>query len=153
MLGKSLVQQIGGRARAMLHANSRGSERRRASTGNPRVGVRDGINDVPYPGGDDGVGTRRSATVMAAGLQGAIKCRSVGSRTSVVQCADFRVGLPRRKGEALADHGGATHDDCPHCGVWARGPQRGLGQSYRPSHAVVGYGRGSHGLPGPEKSR
>ena len=88
----------------MFHLHPCCPQRRRAASGDARVGVGDRIDDPPYPGGNDGVSTRRRAPVVAAGLQRAVQRGSLRRRAGLCQRADLRVGLAGRQRETLARH-------------------------------------------------
>jgi hypothetical protein len=92
--------------------------------------------DDTNPSGENRVGARWGAAVVAARLEGDVKGGAVGSARGSTQSNDLGVMRSGWLGRSLADDQAVFDDDGSYRRIWARPPNRAIGQLERARHEV-----------------
>jgi len=162
---RAAVDQVGGEllgygvpARSGGHGDPGGGEAVHAATGHAGVGVDQPDDDAGDAGGDHGVGARRGASVMGAGLEGHEQ-RGAGrvgaGGPGRVQGHDLGVAAARRFRRPGEDATPGRDEHGPHPRVGRGGAAHGCGRIQRLAHPllVAGHTRGAGGIIGTGRHR
>jgi hypothetical protein len=133
---------------ALQHFNTRRAQLRRATAIHARVRVANGVNHARDAGGDEGIRTRRRATMMTARFERDVRRGATRSIPSLAQRKHFGVRFTGACVKATPHHHAIANDDATHARIRCRGIQRAprLGNGLTHEPGVFGAGSANRGL-------
>ena len=127
----------------MQHGNARGAQLGSTTAIHARVRVAYGVNHAHDAGGDERIGTRRRAAMMAARFKRDVSRRTAGGTTCLAQREDFGMRFTGTRVEAPTDHHAIANDDAAHARIRCRGIKRAARLGNGLAHETGVFGAGS----------
>ena len=124
-------------AAARTGAHAGGAKKGQPPPGDQRIGIRNRSDDPLYPGGQQRVGTRGRATMVAAWFEGDIHGGPARAAASGLQGMHFGMPPAGAQMPAFTDDATIIDDDAADAWIRRRGVQTAFGQTQRPCHQFV----------------